>query len=88
MMPLRIGKISCWAAVILTACLCAVQIMQAQNDQSDQSDQGNPPARVARVSYISGKVSLQQAGVDQWSEASLNYPMTTNDRLYTDQGAR
>lgn len=88
MKPLRVGKISCWAAVILTACLCAAQIMLAQNDQNDQSDQGNPPARVARVSYLSGKVSLQQAGVHQWSEASLNYPMTTNDRLYTDQGAR
>lgn len=52
------------------------------------ADQGDPPARVATVSYLSGKVSLQPAGVSQWSEASLNYPMTNNDRLYTDQGGR
>ncbi|MGH9401641.1 MAG: DUF6600 domain-containing protein [Terriglobia bacterium] len=84
----RSGKALWRAAVILTACLCGAQLMMAQNDQSDQNDQGNPPARVARVSYVTGKVSLQQAGVDQWGEASLNYPMTTNDRLYTDQGAR
>jgi FecR protein len=51
-------------------------------------DENNPPGRVARISYISGKVSLEPAGVDQWSEASLNYPMTVNDRLYTDQGAK
>jgi hypothetical protein len=56
--------------------------------QQALSDQGDPPARVARISYLSGKVSLQPAGVSQWSEASLNYPMTNNDRLYTDQGAR
>lgn len=52
------------------------------------ADAGDPPARVARVSYLQGKVSLQPAGENQWSEVSLNYPMTTNDRLYTDQGAR
>ncbi|MGH9353836.1 MAG: DUF6600 domain-containing protein [Terriglobia bacterium] len=85
MKPHRVGKVSWRAAVMLMACLCGAQIITAQNDQNDQ---GNPPARVARVSYVTGKVSLQQAGVDQWSEASLNYPMTTNDRLYTDQGAR
>jgi hypothetical protein len=52
------------------------------------ADTDNPPGRVATISYIGGKVSLEPAGVNQWSEASLNYPMTINDRLYTDQGAR
>lgn len=89
MKPHRVGTTSWRAAVILLiVCLCGAQLVLAQNDQSDQNNQGNPPARVARVSYVTGKVSLQQAGVDQWGEASLNYPMTTNDRLYTDQGAR
>lgn len=68
----------------LTACFFAAPAFFAQN----APEPGDPPARVARVSYVSGKVSLQQAGISQWSEASLNYPMTTNDRLYTDQGAR
>jgi hypothetical protein len=48
----------------------------------------NPPGRVARVSYLSGKVSLEPASENQWSQVSLNYPMTNNDRLYTSQGAR
>lgn len=70
--------------IIVTACFYPAPAIFAQN----ASEPGDPPARVARISYLSGKVSLQQGGVSQWSEASLNYPMTTNDRLYTDQGAR
>jgi FecR protein len=48
----------------------------------------NPPSRVARVSYLKGKVSFQPAGQDQWSEATINFTVTTGDRLYTDKGAR
>ncbi|MGO8791286.1 MAG: DUF6600 domain-containing protein [Terriglobia bacterium] len=52
------------------------------------ADQGDPPARVARLSLVQGKVTFQPSGESDWSEASLNRPMTTGDRLYTDQGAR
>jgi len=48
----------------------------------------DPPARVARLAYITGPVSFEPASVDQWADASLNYPMTTGDNLYTDNGAR
>jgi hypothetical protein len=47
----------------------------------------NPPARVARISYLKGRVSFQPAGQDQWSEATVNFTVTTGDRLYTDKGA-
>ena len=50
--------------------------------------QDNPPARVARLSYTRGSVSLQPSGESQWSQASVNYTVTTSDRLYTDQGSR
>ena len=53
-----------------------------------QDSEVNPPGRVARLSVIEGKVSLQVAGSDQWSEAARNYPLTTGDRLYTDRGGR
>lgn len=49
---------------------------------------GDPPTRAVRLSYINGNVSLQAQGEDQWSQASLNYTLTTGDRLYTDQGSR
>lgn len=49
---------------------------------------GDPPTRAVRLSYINGNVSLQAQGEDQWSQAALNYTLTTGDRLYTDQGSR
>jgi len=52
------------------------------------ADQDDPPARVARLSYLKGTVSLQTSGANQWSQATLNYPLTTGDRLYTDQASQ
>jgi hypothetical protein len=49
---------------------------------------GDPPVRVARIAYLAGDVSFQPSGDTAWSFASINYPMTTGDRLYTDQGGR
>jgi hypothetical protein len=50
--------------------------------------QNNPPGRAARLSLVQGKVSLQASGASDWSQASVNYPLTTGDRIYTDQGSR
>ena len=51
-------------------------------------DTGDPSGRVARISYLSGSVSLQPSGDTAWSLASVNYPMTSGDRLYADRGGR
>ncbi|MHB8745705.1 MAG: DUF6600 domain-containing protein [Gammaproteobacteria bacterium] len=48
----------------------------------------DPPDRVARLSYIRGAVSFTPAGDDRWSEASLNRPLVTGDKLYTERDAR
>ncbi|MGH9326843.1 MAG: DUF6600 domain-containing protein [Terriglobia bacterium] len=50
--------------------------------------QANPPARVATLTYVRGQVSLQPSGQNDWSQAPLNYTITTGDRLYTDQNSR
>jgi hypothetical protein len=50
--------------------------------------QEDPPSRVARLSYISGAVSFEPASLDEWTAATLNYPMTTGDRIYTDSNSR
>jgi len=52
------------------------------------ADADDPPGRVARLSLVEGKVSFQPSGENDWSEATLNRPVSTGDRLYTDQGAR
>ncbi|MCU1255560.1 MAG: FecR protein [Candidatus Angelobacter sp.] len=50
--------------------------------------QKHPPGRVARISYLKGNVSFLPAGQDQWSQATLNFVVTTGDRIYTDKGAK
>ena len=58
--------------------------------QSDDYAQGggDPPGRVARLGFISGGVSFQASGEDQWNQALSNYPLTTGDRIYTDRDGR
>ncbi|MBV8073462.1 MAG: hypothetical protein JO270_26445, partial [Acidobacteriaceae bacterium] len=50
--------------------------------------QDDPPYRVARLNYINGNVSMEPAGIDQWSAADLNRPFTIGDYLYSDQDSR
>jgi hypothetical protein len=35
----------------------------------------NPPARVGRISYLKGDVSFLRADLDQWSQATINFPV-------------
>lgn len=50
----------------------------------------DPPARVARLGYTSGAVSFSPAGENDWVQATINRPLGTGDRLWTDSasGAR
>ena len=66
----------------LAALLAVSAVAVAQDQYTD------PPSRVARIAYMTGPVSFEPASVDEWADASLNYPMTTGDNLYTDNGAR
>src|SRR3569833_825310 len=53
------------------------------------ADEGDPPGRVARLSYVQGSVSLEPAGQEDWVGAEVNRPLTTNDKLWSDNaGAR
>ena len=48
----------------------------------------DPPSRVVRLGYLTGEVSFSPAGEDDWVRASINRPLTTGDRLWTDQRGR
>ncbi len=48
----------------------------------------DPPSRVARLGYTSGAVSFSPAGEDDWVRSTINRPLTTGDRLWSDAGAR
>lgn len=49
--------------------------------------QQDPPSRVARLNYVSGNISMEPAGVDDWVPADLNRPFTIGDYLYADQNS-
>jgi hypothetical protein len=48
---------------------------------------GDPPNRVARISYIQGNVSLEPNGQNSFSQAEINYPLTSGDRVYADNSS-
>lgn len=52
------------------------------------ADDADPPGRVARLSDAEGSVSLQPAGVQEWTAATLNRPITTGDKLWSDRNSR
>jgi len=65
---------------------CAAAVVQAQSVASDPG--GDPPSRAARLSYVAGDLGLLPAGAKDWSDATINRPMTTGDRLSSGQDSR
>src|SRR5215469_9875359 len=53
-----------------------------------RADDDDPPTRVARLAYTQGSVSFQPAGTNDWVAAGLNRPMTTGDKLWSDNDSR
>jgi len=56
--------------------------------QDDQFSQDDPPAQAGRLSMVSGTVSIQEAGSDEWGQAAPNLPLGPGDRIYTDNDGR
>jgi hypothetical protein len=48
----------------------------------------DPPARVVRLNLTEGEVSFRPAGIDEWTEATVNRPLIDGDELWTDAFAR
>ncbi|WP_234413650.1 DUF6600 domain-containing protein, partial [Ideonella sp. A 288] len=47
-----------------------------------------PPLRAGRLGYLQGTVSFSPAGQSDWVQATVNRPLTTGDRLWTDAASR
>jgi hypothetical protein len=73
-------------AFLFAAVPANAQDYDQQQNQQDQQD--DPPSRVARLSFTRGAVSFQPAGTDDWVDATVNRPMTTGDKLWSDSGSR
>lgn len=74
----------------LTLAFFAASLVPAQPPPDGAADQPgeDPPSRAARLSFLTGTVSFQPGGVEDWVPAALNRPLTTGDRLWTEAGSR
>jgi hypothetical protein len=71
--------------ILFTLLLGAIALAPNRALADDEED---PPGRVARLSYVSGQVSFSPSGTDDWVSAVANRPITTGDKLWTDQNSR
>jgi hypothetical protein len=67
------------AAALLLGSLATVNAQEQDQD---------PSARVLRASYLQGEVSFRPGTVDDWTSATLNYPLSSGDHLWTDTASR
>jgi hypothetical protein len=81
-LPFRFG----WRLLAVLLLFAAAGLAQAQSAGDD--DSADPPSRVARLSYVAGDLGLLPAGGTDWSDASVNRPLTSGDRLSTGNDAR
>jgi hypothetical protein len=65
--------------------IAALALLTLAAAGSARADETDPPGRVARLSYVEGAVSLEPAGLQEWTAAERNRPLTSGDRLWTDQ---
>ena len=72
----------------LFSVLCLSLLGGLGHAQDNEPYVDDPPERAARLSFISGDVSLQPAGETDWTAALVNRPLTTGDKLWTEQNAR
>ena len=91
-MQVRAAFVSSGILAAILAATASVAIAQPQQYPDQPAYQAadeavDPPGRVARISVLRGDVSLEPAGVEQFSQAETNYPLTNGDRVYTDLGS-
>jgi hypothetical protein len=84
-MRIQALKLASLLTIALAWAFLAPSRASAQDDNNDGDD---PPSRVARLSHTDGSVSFNPAGTDDWVAAVINRPMTTGDKLWSDNGSR
>ncbi|HKW33988.1 MAG TPA: DUF6600 domain-containing protein [Candidatus Acidoferrum sp.] len=73
-----------WMSLI--SVVLAVYLFAPQRAAADDND--DPPSRVARLAYARGNISFNPAGTDDWVTAVVNRPITTGDKLWSDENSR
>src|ERR1700722_4768187 len=78
---------------VLCACLGLVALsggaaVAQQDPGPPAADEVDPPASAARLSFVAGGVSVQPAGIDEWTAGIINRPLTSGDQIWVDRGSR
>ncbi|HEX2890778.1 DUF6600 domain-containing protein, partial [Vineibacter terrae] len=73
-----------WLRTAFAASLCLLSVGLAGHAVA----QADPPARVGRISYLTGTVSYHDNDDQGWSRATLNYPFSSGDALWTEPSGR
>jgi hypothetical protein len=81
------------SVIALSACLGLAALsgtaaLAQQDPGQPTADDVDPPAGAGRLSYLAGAVSVQPAGVEEWTAAIINRPLTSGDQLWSDRGSR
>ena len=78
----RVKVLSLVGVLLITA------LASAASAQRYDAQDHDPSGRVARLSYLQGSVSFEPADEPYWVNAVVNRPVTTGDRLWSDDGSR
>lgn len=70
--------------LLLAAGIAAILSVASASARADD----DPPAQAGRLGSITGTVSIQQAGNDDWNQAYENFSLGPGDRVYTDRDGR
>ncbi len=85
-LALLAGVCSLWVGAVVAQ---PAPDRDARVDPASQSDRAvDPPGRVGRLADVVGQVWLYSPDTGDWVGATRNRPLTTGDRLATDDGAR
>jgi hypothetical protein len=80
----RLGRFVPFALVLSLA----LPVWPATAAQYDSDDEGWAPSRVARLTVVTGDVSVRDAGTEEWGRAESNAPLFEGDEVYADRLAR
>src|SRR5438094_10241529 len=77
------------APLLTSESLLAVMPVWQGGDRpnADRPDR-DPPSPVGRLSFVTGAVSFRPGDVDDWTDATVNYPLHNGDHLWTDSDGR
>jgi hypothetical protein len=88
----RVGRLGFPTVALLGVSAALALIFLAPRAPSQDQNQPpalqDPPGRAARLDYTQGAVSFEPAGVDDWTTAAVNRPLTTGDKLWSDNASR